>query len=453
MLLPAITDALVAEGLEITSALITEKSGEFVVGASVDGSIQLILLNYDNPDLRPAEAWAQLDKVQMTRSGVEAMLGKVYLEAAVSCLGDAIYSNGKMRTYQEVVSTQGAIDCALGAITAFGADATAKKLGTRAKAVMIKVRDSPERFVKLLTDLNFTDDQILRLGARFGVSSKSVRFYIFKLRTRLKLAELQNSDALLKDLEAGDEALVKAFQENVELVDAWKAVRDLPESVRTNTSNLENLNKALKQDGYGVDYFEDLLKSKENPQNFIDDYVSKIGDNGKFVDNTLETDYTSYIARKAKEDKPPRDRADWNHTRDYMLNDSPLARGNNFNRKAWENEWYPAWEVRLDNGKFIDGYNPFTKEIVSRKATDLIDVSESTFRGYLDELVRKYAPPKKITTKKQGAIYDQLRANPDLPLDSKLILEIPESNKSFYDIERYTQIASEKGVLIKFAPE
>ncbi|RED91628.1 hypothetical protein [Marinoscillum furvescens] len=104
MLLPAITDALVAEGLEISSALIAEKCGEFVVGASVDGSIQLILLYYDNPDLRPAEAWAQLDKVQMTRSGVEAMLGKVYLEAAVSCLGDAIYSNGKMRTYQEMKS-------------------------------------------------------------------------------------------------------------------------------------------------------------------------------------------------------------------------------------------------------------------------------------------------------------------------------------------------------------
>ncbi|REE01786.1 hypothetical protein [Marinoscillum furvescens] len=266
MLLPAITDALVAEGLEISSARIAEKSGEFVVGASVDGSIQLILLYYDNPDLRPAAAWAQLDKVQMTRSGVEAMLGKVFLEAAVSCLGDAIYSNGKMRTYQEVVSTQGAIDCALGAITAFGADAAAKKLGARAKAVMNKVRDSPERFVKLLTDLNFTDDQILRLGARFGVSSKSVRFYIFKLRNRLKLAELPNSDALLKDLEAGDEALVKAFQENVELVDAWKAVGKHAD-LRTNTKFLENIS------GYSDDLLkqldDDLLNSKYSPSDLF----------------------------------------------------------------------------------------------------------------------------------------------------------------------------------------
>ena len=97
--------------------------------------------------------------------------------------------------------------------------------------------------------------------------------------------------------------------------------------------------------------------------------------------------------------------------------------------------------------------NPFTKEIVSRKATDLGDISESTFVSYLDELKRKYAPPKKITTKKQGAIYDQLRENPDLPMDAKLVLEIPEANKSFYDIEKYIKLAESKGIIIKFRPE
>lgn len=60
----------------------------------------------------------------------------------------------------------------------------------------------------------------------------------------------------------------------------------------------------------------------------------------------------------------------------------------------------------------------------------------------------KYAPPKKITTKNEGPIYGQLRVNPDLPLDSKLILEIPESNKTFFDFDRYTQIASEKKSLL-----
>lgn len=107
----------------------------------------------------------------------------------------------------------------------------------------------------------------------------------------------------------------------------------------------------------------------------------------------------------------------------------------------------------MDNGKFIDGYNPFTKEIVSRKATDLVDISESTFINYLDELKRKYAPPKKITTKKEGELYDRLRENPDLPLDATLILEIPESNRSFFDIDRYTRLAQEKGITIRFRSE
>lgn len=452
MLLPAITDALVAEGLEITSALLTEKSGEFVVGASVDGSIQLILLYYDNSDLRPAEAWAQLDKVQMTRSGVEAMLGKVYLEAAVSCLGDAIYSNGKMRTYNEVVSTQGAIDCALGAITAFGADAVAKKLGTRAKSVMNKVRDSPERFVKLLSDLNFTDDQILRLTTKFGVSSKSVRFYIFKLRNRLKLTELPNSDDLLKDLESGDEALVKAFQENVELVGAWGVLKKTGvDGLSIKVQNVASLDKALKQDGYDLDYFETLLKSKDNPQNFLEKYVSKIGGDGKFADITLEMDYISYLNRKAKEGKPPRDRADWNQSRDYWLNDSPMARGNAFNETARIERWYPFNEVTLSNGKRLDGYklpkDGKPGEIVSRKATDLGDIQLPTFEAYLNEMKIKYAPGTSINAPKYG---DLLKGK---KLEGDMFLELPDSNLNLPDIQDYIELANSKGITLRFKPE
>ncbi len=189
----------------------------------------------------------------------------------------------------------------------------------------------------------------------------------------------------------------------------------------------------------------------------VDDLVNAGGDllnsSGKFIDDILEADYAKYLTRKSSQGKPPRNRLDWKEARDYWLNDSPLARGNNFNKKAWKEEWYPAWEVRLDNGKFIDGYNPFTKEIVSRKATELVDIQESTFIKYLDELKTKYAPPRTITTKKQGAIYDQLRTNPELPLDSKLILEIPESNANFSGLAKYRKIAEEKGIILRLKPE
>lgn len=82
-----------------------------------------------------------------------------------------------------------------------------------------------------------------------------------------------------------------------------------------------------------------------------------------------------------------------------------------------------------------------------------MDIQESTFIKYLDELKTKYAPPRTITTKKQGAIYDQLRANPELPLDSKLILEIPESNANFSGLVKYRKIAEEKGIILRLKPE
>jgi hypothetical protein len=133
-----------------------------------------------------------------------------------------------------------------------------------------------------------------------------------------------------------------------------------------------------------------------------------------------------------------------------MKYDSPLARGNNFNRKAWDEKWYDYWEVYLDNGKYLDGYDPIEKLIVSRKATDLADISEGTFVKHLDELLEKYAPPRIIKSKKPG--YEKLYDKP-LPADATLILEIPESNRTFYDIDRYTQLAKDKGITIKFRPE
>ena len=274
--------------------------------------------------------------------------------------------------------------------------------------------------------------------------------FLFSTAARAQKCDL---DQILIDLQ--DAKLSKAFIEKPELVDSWKVFKDanLSDAIRKNPANLESLSKATKQNGYNAAYFENLLKSKTDPQKFIDDYVSKLDNDGKFVDNALETDYASYVSYKSRQGKTPRDRADWNEASDYFKYDSPIARGNSFNRKAWEEGWYPAWEVQLDNGRFIDGYNPFTKEIVSRKATDLVDINESTFVNYLDELVRKYAPPKKITTKKEGLIYDQLRANPDLPMDAKLILEIPEANRSFVDIDRYTRLAQEKGITLRFRPE
>lgn len=57
--------------------------------------------------------------------------------------------------------------------------------------------------------------------------------------------------------------------------------------------------------------------------------------NGKFKDAELETDYEKYVKRKKKERKKPRDRTEWKEARDYWLNDSPMARGNSFNKNQF----------------------------------------------------------------------------------------------------------------------
>jgi hypothetical protein len=235
------------------------------------------------------------------------------------------------------------------------------------------------------------------------------------------------------------------------LVDAWGIVKNLGDDIRLNTERLGFLSNALKQgDNYNASYFDNLLSSKLDAKNFIDDFVSKIGKDGKFIDNLLEEDYAKYLARKSREGKLPRDRADWKEASDYMKYHSPTARGNAFNKKAWRERRYPYWEVYLDNGKYLDGYDPIEKLIVSRKATDLVDISESTFVKHLDEILEKYAPPRTIKSKKPG--YNKLY-DTELPKGATLILEIPESNRNFYDIDRYKQIAEKKGIEIRFMSE
>ena len=172
-----------------------------------------------------------------------------------------------------------------------------------------------------------------------------------------------------------------------------------------------------------------------------------LDDAGKFIDNALESDYQKYVKRKLKGGKTPRDRNNWKEIRDYWLNDSPMARGNKFNNTAVEEKWYPYNEIHLENGKRLDSYDPFMKEIISRKATELSDIDISTFEKYLKELGEKYASGTKIRSNKYSVIDGQV-------LEGKFVLEIPESNRAFSEIDDYIKLAKEKyNVEIRFRRE
>ncbi|KIP52203.1 hypothetical protein SD72_10730 [Leucobacter komagatae] len=71
---------------------------------------------------------------------------------------------------------------------------------------------------------------------------------------------------------------------------------------------------------------------------------------------------------------------------------------------------YPQNEVALRNGKFLDSYVPDVA-IVSRKNTQLWDVTPKTARLYIDEMLAKYAPNTPIASGGK--------------LDGRLVLEVP----------------------------
>ena len=168
---------------------------------------------------------------------------------------------------------------------------------------------------------------------------------------------------------------------------------------------------------------------------------------GKFKDKSLEEGYLSYVARKNKQGKPPRDRIEWKDVHDYLLYDSPMARGNAFNKTAREKGWYPHNEVHLSNGKRLDSYDPVKGEIVSRKATDLEMIDVKTFERYLKELRDKYPAGTKIRSNTNRLIDGQ-------ELHGRQILEIPASNKTFDKIKEYEALAKDKyGIELRYREE
>ncbi len=81
---------------------------------------------------------------------------------------------------------------------------------------------------------------------------------------------------------------------------------------------------------------------------------------------------------------------------DYWTKESPVARGNNFNKTVREADIYDYYEVYLENGKRLVSYDPGAGEIISRKAADLDKITEETYRGYLSEFSQNIPKEQKL---------------------------------------------------------
>ena len=80
----------------------------------------------------------------------------------------------------------------------------------------------------------------------------------------------------------------------------------------------------------------------------------------------------------------------------------------------------------------LDSYNPHTGEIVSRKYTQLSEVSEETAIRYLKELSDKYAPGSVIAdvpSNRTGLNKGISEVNQGSDLKGKMILEVPVQKK------------------------
>ncbi len=128
-----------------------------------------------------------------------------------------------------------------------------------------------------------------------------------------------------------------------------------------------------------------------------------------------------------------------------------FKRGNDFNAKARFK--YEFNEINLADGKRLDSYIP-GKEIISRKATTLSDIKPETFEGYLKELTTKYEKGKSINSTKFNNRPDLIGNSSINKLEGNYYLEIPSSNKNFYESSQKLKILAEKyNVKIKYLDE
>lgn len=156
--------------------------------------------------------------------------------------------------------------------------------------------------------------------------------------------------------------------------------------------------------------------------------------------------YEQYVQRKQRQYKTPRGFFDWKVVSDYYRNNSPMARGNRFDKKAVKEKWYDFHQVHLANGKRLDSYDVEKQCIVSRKAIDLSKINLKTFERYLKEFHEKYKRGTVIRTNKYQKIDGKT-------LEGNYYLEIPESNKDFPDLQKFINLAREYDVEIIFKPE
>ena len=231
-----------------------------------------------------------------------------------------------------------------------------------------------------------------------NLSDRLADFPALALALAKKLDKLKGfrKNKFLDDFAKAPDDVLQKINKNPGLINAWKRIDDhlgeAGELIRKNPDALKQVDDAIKEGLDATDAIEDAVQT-------------------------------------LKKSKPT-----WEEVKVLF------KRGNDFNKKGRIKYGDRQSEIVLHGvdkkaGKRLDAYVPGDK-IISRKATDIDNITEQTWRNYCNELVTKY---------KVGTPLNSTKMPGEPPLSGKYCLEIPASNQTAKKLESFKKIAKEYG--------
>ncbi|AXT18473.1 hypothetical protein D7030_07530 [Flavobacteriaceae bacterium AU392] len=239
-------------------------------------------------------------------------------------------------------------------------------------------------------------------------------------------SRVRSAGFLLLEIVPGT-GLLRPISRIAENTQVWKVLVKIGDGTRTVIRTVRAITEEVYQKFYNF-----VVNGTAN-RALIDDLIRS----GNFIDTDIIEVSEKVEDLSIKKGR----RLTWEEVKAFF------KRGNDFNKKAVNLEWYDYHEIHLANGKRLDSYDDVAGEIISRKATDLENIRFETFENYLREMHQKYPAGTEIRSLKYSELRGQF-------LIGQQILEIPASNQNFFDIQRYIDFARDNyDIIIRFRPE
>jgi len=203
--------------------LLAQKSTEFVVGATIDGFFQLALMQFadSTAHLSWEDQIKKLDAHQMALSGAEAMVNHMAFSAIFSCLRDALFEGGKLKT--GITWSSFGADCILGACASLTVDFLLKspELKKRLDQFIGLAKTNPTKMLNFLQKKFHISEKTANLALHWvlRISEQQANFWVkcHKFGGYLK----QQGDNIIIYAHKNGKQLAKMAKDGKMEVDNW----------------------------------------------------------------------------------------------------------------------------------------------------------------------------------------------------------------------------------------